>query len=294
MDSARSPASAGTGWRPTTLDLTVHGVAVRVAGLERDGHAGTGTGTAAVRTPIVFLHGFGSTKEDYADVALHPTLGRHPALAYDAPGCGATTCADLAAVDVPFLLATAEAVIERAGFERVHLVGHSMGGLTALLYAHAHPEKVASFASIEGNLAPEDCFLSRQALTHPEPTPEAFQRAFMARLVTSRFYSANLFAAALPVKARAEVMAPIFTSMVEFSDHAPLLDRFLALPAPRMLMYGDQNAGLSYLPRLRAAEGVELAEIPACGHFPMYANAPEMWRRLASFVGAAEVAGAGE
>ena len=64
------------------------------------------------------------------------------------------------------------------------------------MYAHAHPEKVASFASIEGNLAPEDCFLSRQALTHPEPTPEAFQRAFMARLVTSRFYSANLFAAA--------------------------------------------------------------------------------------------------
>ena len=34
-------------------------------------------------------------------------------------------------------------------------------------------------------------------------------------------------------------------------------------------MYGEQNAGLSYLTRL-ASNGVELAEIPDSGHFPMY------------------------
>jgi pimeloyl-ACP methyl ester carboxylesterase len=49
-----------------------------------------------------------------------------------------------------------------------------------------------------------------------------------------------------------------------------------------MFMYGAQNNTLSYLPHL-AANGVELAEIPYCGHFPMYSNAPEMWRRIAAF-----------
>jgi pimeloyl-ACP methyl ester carboxylesterase len=40
-----------------TLPLTVDGTRVEVAGLRRDG-----TGT-----PLVFLHGFGSSKEDYAE-----------------------------------------------------------------------------------------------------------------------------------------------------------------------------------------------------------------------------------
>lgn len=49
--------------------------------------------------------------------------------------------------------------------------------------------------------------------------------------------------------------------MVDASDHADLLSRMLGLNAPRMFMYGEQNAQLSYLPALRAG-GVELASIP--------------------------------
>ena len=67
------------------------------------------------------------------------------------------------------------------------------------------------------------------------------------------------------------------------------MDRFLALPFPRMFMYGEQNNTLSYLDLL-AEKGVELAEISHCGHFPMYSNAPEMWRRLITFVQGSETA----
>ena len=45
-----------------------------------------------VLAPIVFLHGFGSTKEEYADIALQPAFAGRPFLAYDAPGCGETSC----------------------------------------------------------------------------------------------------------------------------------------------------------------------------------------------------------
>ncbi|WP_206641426.1 hypothetical protein [Nonomuraea polychroma] len=57
---------------------------------------------------------------------------------------------------------------------------------------------------------------------------------------------------------------------------------FLTLPFPRMFMYGEQNASLSYLPR-PASAGVQLAEIPQCGHFPLYANPRLMWARIAAF-----------
>lgn len=255
------------------LPLTIAGTAVEISGMFRDGSG----------VPLVFLHGFGSTKEDYADVIQQAELADRPILAYDAPGCGATTCSDLDAISVPFLVYVALEVLRFKNIGRFHLVGHSMGGLTGLLLADQDPSRVASFIDIEGNVAPEDCFLSRQIISHPHPDPQDFFRDFQDRVWKSRYYSSALYAASLPHKVRAGAVRPIFESMVELSDNGNLLDRFLALPFPRMYMYGVQNNTLSYLDLL-ADKGVELAEISQCGHFPMYSNAPEMWQRLTDFV----------
>ncbi|MFJ8364311.1 hypothetical protein [Streptomyces sp. NPDC093984] len=71
--------------------------------------------------------------------------------------------------------------------------------------------------------------------------------------------------------------------MVDLSDHGKLFERFLAPPAPKMFMYGQQNNTLSYLPALAEA-GVELSEIEHCAHFPMYSNPPQMWARITDLV----------
>jgi pimeloyl-ACP methyl ester carboxylesterase len=255
------------------LELIVDGVPVGLAVTARAGHG----------PPILFLHGFGSTKEDYTDAALHPALADRPLIAYDAPGCGESTCADLSAVTIPFLVATARAALAALDVDRFHLVGHSMGGLTGLLLADRDPARVLRFVDIEGNLAPEDCFLSRQIIDHSHPDPKGFLVEFADRVRGSGGHSAALYAASLPHKVRAEAVRPIFESMVALSDHERLLKRFLALPFPRMFLYGEQNRTLSYLPTL-AVHGVELAEIPHSGHWPMYANAPCMWSRIAQFL----------
>lgn len=256
-----------------TLPLTVGETDVEIVGLHREG-----TGT-----PLVFLHGFGSTKEDYADVVQQDQLADRPVLAYDAPGCGATTCSDLAALSIPFLVAVAEQVLRAKRIERNHLIGHSMGGLTALMLADRNPTSVAGLVNIEGNVAPEDCFLSRQIVSNFHDDPREFLADFTDRLSGSRFYSSSLFAAGLPYKVRADAVKPIFDSMVDLSDHGNLLERFITLPLPRMFMYGEQNSSLSYLGRL-AEEGVELAEITHSAHFPMYSNPTEMWSRITDFV----------
>ncbi len=186
-------------------------------------------------------------------------------------------------MSIPFLVATAQAVLAARGIDRFHLVGHSMGGLTALLLADRDPARVAGFVDIEGNVAPEDCFLSRQIVDHPHPDPAGFLTEFADRVWHSGEYSAAVYASALAHKVRAEAVRPIFESMVDLSDHGDLLRRFLALPFPRMFVYGEQNRRLSYLPTL-ADGGVELAEIAHSGHWPMYANAPQMWTRLTAFV----------
>jgi pimeloyl-ACP methyl ester carboxylesterase len=256
-----------------TVTLSVQGVELDIAAMHCAGEL----------APIVFLHGFGSTKEDYADIVRYPAFAGRPVLAYDAPGCGATRCGDLSKISIPFLIATAKAVLEHFGIRQFHLVGHSMGGLTALMLAHEEPARVLSFTDIEGNVAPEDCFLSRQVVDHPADTAEAFFEDFIERTWHSPFHSCPLYAASLKHKVRAEAVRGIFTSMVQLSDHGDLMTKFLALPFPRLFMYGEQNAALSYLSRLKE-NGVQLAEISHSGHFPMYSNPVDMWERLDRFI----------
>lgn len=177
---------------PERWHLTVDGLEVSISALRRTGP----------REPVVFLHGFGSTKEDYADFARQETFAGRGFLAYDAPGCGDSGCADLSAVAIPFLVRTAEAVVRRAGIEKFHLVGHSMGGLTALLLADHLPGRVLSFVDIEGNLASEDCFLSRQILTHTGDGDEAFLDAFADRARQAHTSPSALYATSVRHKVR--------------------------------------------------------------------------------------------
>ncbi|GAB2805021.1 alpha/beta hydrolase [Lentzea nigeriaca] len=251
------------------LRLRVQGVNLKIAAVRRGGND----------EPIVFLHGFGTSKEDYTDITLRHDFSSRAFLAYDAPGCGATRCDDLAAVDVPFLVDTAQAVLDRAGIGRYHLVGHAMGGLTALLLAHRQPGRVLSFVNIKGTLAPEDCVLSRQVLSQD---PGDFLVQFAEHARRSPQYASGLYAASLTHKVHRGIVHGVFRSMVELADHGDLLPKFLSLPCPKMYLYGEECASLSYLPSLDA-NGVELAEIPHSGHFPMYSNPVAMWKRIAAF-----------
>ncbi|CAG8299311.1 unnamed protein product [Penicillium olsonii] len=234
--------------------------------------------------PILFLHGFGSCKEDLADIFVNPRVQHHGFIAFDAPGCGHSTSDNLSATDISFLVATAEAILSHFKITQFHLMGHSMGGLTALLLAHRHPDQVLSFVDIKGNLASEDCFLSRQIFNFPSDDPEAFLDAFITRTRESKSFGNPLYASTLRARVRAGAVRAIFESMVQLSDGGELLGMFLRLPCPKIFMFGEENRGLSYLGRLEQ-DGVELALIPESGHFPMYSNPVEMWRRIGDFLG---------
>lgn len=262
-----------------TLHLNIDGTAISLAITHR-------TGPLA---PVLFLHGFGSTKEDFADFLLKKTFHGRAFIAYDAPGCGQSTCADPAQLSIPFLVRTAEAALDALGIDKFHLVGHSMGALTALELSHKHHKRVLSFTNIKGNLAPEDCFLSRQIFDYPASDDAAFFNDFIERTAHAPFYGSAMYATSLRLKSRAESVRPIFSSMVELSDKGDLLEKFLKLPFPRTFMYGEQYDSLSYLPTLAAA-GITMARIPDCGHFPMYSNPPAMWHHIEKTVASGEVA----
>lgn len=274
------------------LSIEVEGISLDVAAIHKRWRVDE-------KPTALFLHGFGGTKEDYADFLNHSILAQNFSfLAYDAPGCGKTagtsSADDQALIEnlsIPFLVETARAVLEHLNINQFHLVGHSMGGLTALLLAHNLRDtgRILSFIDIKGNLAPEDCFLSRQVFDYPSDDPESFFTGFVHRTAQSRSMGSALYATSLRHKVRAPcgvITSAILKSMVQLSDKEDLIGWFVELGSKgvrRMFMFGEENNGLSYLSRLES-EGVELALVPRSGHFVMYSNPPVMWDFIEKFL----------
>jgi pyruvate dehydrogenase E2 component (dihydrolipoamide acetyltransferase) len=96
--------------------------------------------------PVLFLHGFGGDLDNWL-FNLDAVAEVAPVIALDLPGHGQSTprlpgtaLSDFAAFVVRFL--------DQLGVERVHVVGHSMGGAIAARMALDHPSRVASLALI--------------------------------------------------------------------------------------------------------------------------------------------------
>ncbi len=124
----------------------VDGIRVRYA---RRGDA------APVLMPVLFLHGFGGDLDNWL-FNLDAVAAMSPVIALDLPAHGQSdvrlpggaSLADLADFVLHFL--------DTIGVERVHAVGHSMGGAIAAQMALAAPKRVASLVLIaSAGLGPE-------------------------------------------------------------------------------------------------------------------------------------------
>ncbi|WP_051781863.1 MULTISPECIES: alpha/beta fold hydrolase [unclassified Streptomyces] len=106
-------------------------------------------------SPVVLLHGAGMDARLWD--AVVPDLARHhDVVRYDARGLGRSGPPDRPFDDVEDL----RAVLDHFGLDRPAMVGLSMGGETALDFALAHPDRVASLAlvgaSVSGHIWPQD------------------------------------------------------------------------------------------------------------------------------------------
>jgi 3-oxoadipate enol-lactonase len=112
--------------------------------------------SSGVGEALMFLHGLGSTKENWYPQLVH--FGQtHRAMAWDAPGYGESDDHEGELVFSRDFVGALLSTLDRLGVERVHLAGLSMGGMIAQCFYFAHPHRVAS-------LVLADTFPSFQAI----------------------------------------------------------------------------------------------------------------------------------
>ncbi|MBN9673957.1 alpha/beta fold hydrolase [Roseibium aggregatum] len=111
----------------------------------------TGEDTGA---PVILLHGFGGDRQTWINIQTG-LAAKKRSIAFDLPGHG--DALDWPRIGNAGVAAKAVAQsLEALGLERVHLVGHSMGGAIAALVALKNPDKVASLTLLApGGFGPE-------------------------------------------------------------------------------------------------------------------------------------------
>ena len=96
---------------------------------------------AGAGEPLVFLHGVGGDSASWA-LQIAAFSGAFRTIAWDMPGYGLSRPLDR--MTFPALADSLLGLLDRLGLDRVHLVGHSMGGMVAQEFAASRPERIAT------------------------------------------------------------------------------------------------------------------------------------------------------
>jgi len=256
------------------LEIVYSGHPLQIDYFIRRGRSGT----------VIYLHGLGCSKDDFLDAVNRPELQAYTLIAFDFPGCGNSPYPDDLTLDIDDLVEITHRLVSTISIDDFVIIGHSMGGLVALLYTERYGERVKGFINVEGNLAPEDCFFSREVTQQHSFTyftTIAF-KDITHRLAQSKNRGFQKYAETLAKSASEKAFFDCCPSLVDYSEHGNLIQRFIALKIPKLFVYGSENRTLSYLTTLKES-GCELVEIPQSNHFPCYDNPRAFYQAIAAF-----------
>jgi pimeloyl-ACP methyl ester carboxylesterase len=99
--------------------------------------------------PLLFAHGWGDSGETFQFIVDHLS-SRHTIVAFDARGFGRTQWPQ-DGYWFPDYLADLDAIIDAISpHEPIDLLGHSMGGNVAMMYAGVRPQRIRRLINLEG------------------------------------------------------------------------------------------------------------------------------------------------
>ena len=195
--------------------------------------------------PLVLLHGIGSGSASW-EAQLDALAARFRIVAWDAPGYGGS---DPLPGDAPPCSAYGDAVgglLDGLGLARVHLLGHSLGGLIAACFAARHPGRLMSVAlsdAAAGYLnASEEIRVGRLearilAMTTLGPAEVARRRA---REVLSPGAPDGIYEKVYAVQSR--VRPEGYAQAARMLHGSDIFADAAAIRAPALVMYGSEDS----------------------------------------------------
>jgi proline iminopeptidase len=251
-----------------------------------------GAGPAAV-----VLHGGPGAHHDYLLPAFDALAEGRELVYYDQRGGGRSAVARDVPVGWTEHVADLEALRGTWAMDRLTLVGYSWGGLLAVLYALAHPSRVAKLALVSPaptwrtareqfervfthrNLDPSFQEARRKLRESGlrERDPAAFNQRIFELSVAPYFYDPARARDLTPFRVTGRTQQEVWESLGNF-DLRPQLPALLGMPS--LVLHGE-NDPIPIEATRAAADliGAEFHAVPRCGHVP-YVEAFETFRAV--------------
>jgi pimeloyl-ACP methyl ester carboxylesterase len=122
--------------------------------------------TPDVDTPVLLVHGVGSSLDTWGDVPERLSERGLPVIAVDLPGHGRSSKAP-GDYSLGALASTLRDLLDHLGHERVHMVGHSLGGGITMQFAYQFPTRPASLVLVSSGGLGEEVFSGLRAAALP-------------------------------------------------------------------------------------------------------------------------------
>ncbi len=242
----------------------------------------------ASTTPIVFLHGLMGFAANWGKI--WPKLSsNHKILVYDQRGHGRSPKPP-AGYSPSDYANDLHALLQHIGWEKAHIVGHSMGGRVALRFCALYPESAASLVMEDSGAEsrPERLTWIRELLgSIPTPFPDResaksfFESHFQNDKMTGTFLHANLEEKA-EGKFDWRFHAPGMIETVATGRATDAMPELVSLKMPALFIRGGRSAEFpaDEAERMqRALKDSVLKTIPNAGHF-VHAEKPEEFSAL--------------
>ena len=271
-------------------------------GSEAGPAGGNGTGPA-VGAPVVLLHGGGPGASAWSNFGpnLPVFAERFRTLMIDQPGFGRSAKPPVQGNYFTFAAGALAGLLDELGIERVHLVGNSLGGGTAVRFALKFPQRAGRLVLMGPGglslnvLAPDPTEGLKRLMEFsapPGPSREklaAFLRTlvFDQRLVTDELVEERFAAASDP-----ESLAAMASLGASFYDPATADDGLLWREAHRLrnrvlLIWGREDRFYpldAALPALKLIRHAQLHVFGGCGHWAQLEKFDEFNRLAISFL----------
>ncbi|AND70104.1 hypothetical protein ATSB10_26500 [Dyella thiooxydans] len=243
---------------------------------------------------LVLLHGYDSNKAVWLKVAAKLSPHFHLVIP-DLPGWGDSSRDPGADYDVDTQAARLDGFMQALGLRNVTLVGHSMGGAIAGVYAAEHPERVNRLVLVDSfGLKQKENAFAREALAGTNPFDyddrAGFQRAFALAFekvpdLPGRFIDVFI---ARNKRDRA-FLDKVFNELRQPSQYLSVQQRLDQLTMPVMGLWcaGDKISDISAMDSLRDglvhAPAISSTTLAGCNHMPMLEKPEQTAQVLTAF-----------
>lgn len=236
------------------------------------------TSTATSRDALLLIMGYGANLGMWPSSFVEKLAGKYTVITFDNRGAGQSIKPALPSdYTVEIMARDANAVIEKLGLAKIHLLGYSLGGCIALEYAHRYPSKVKSLFLLSTtaggalHVKPRTVFSN----TFAKPAGETLWDMYLSvwKLCMSEHAIVTHMDA---LKALYESSCAYLSPPESLKGHLHALDRFDGsrylqdLKMPTTILVGLDDRVLPAENSLKIAEAMpqaKLVQLPDCEHY---------------------------